>query len=160
LNCKNSQYVPTEKQFMKYREKETTYDITAMKTQTTVAVLLLAGLLVLAIITVPVVYTKKHKADRTESFTGGPMSAQDPDPKRLISDDPAGSPSSEGAIKGYAQGQKDYAKGTDQGFNAQPEGGHTSKYKNGFSEGYNLGHEDPQLKKNGQLSPDYLSKIK
>jgi hypothetical protein len=132
-----------------------------MKTQTTVAVLLLAGLLVLAAtITVPMAYAKKHNADRTQSFSGGPMSTQDPDSKRLISDDPAGSPSSEGAIKGYAEGQKDYAKGTDQGFNAQPEGGHTSKYKNGFSEGYNLGHEDPQLKKNGQLSPDYLSKIK
>src|SRR5437764_14426624 len=98
--------------------------------------LLLVGLLVLATITVPMAYAKKHNADRTESFSGRPMSTQDPDPKRLISDDPAGSPSSEGSIKGYAEGQKDYAKGIDQGFNAQPEGGHTKGYKQGFNEGY------------------------
>jgi hypothetical protein len=105
-------------------------------------------------------YAKKHNADRTESFSGGPMSEQHPDSKRLISDDPAGSPGDVGAIKGYAQGQKDYAKGIDKGFDAQPEGGHTKGFKQGFSGGYNLGHEDPQLKKNGQLSPDYLDKIK
>ena len=107
------------------------------------------------------VYAKKHNADRTESaFGGGPMSTQNPDSKRLINDDPAGSPGDVGTIQGYQQGKQDYAKGTDQGFNAQPEGGHTSKYKNGFSEGYNLGHEDAQLKKKGQLSADYLDKIK
>ena len=83
--------------------------------------LLLVGFLVLATMTVPMAYAKKHNADRTESFLGGSMSAQHPDPKRLISDDPAGSPSSEGAIKGYAEGQNDYAKDIDQGFDAQPE---------------------------------------
>jgi hypothetical protein len=59
------------------------------------------------------------------------LSEQHPDPKRLINDDPAGSPSSEGSIKGYAEGQKDYAKGIDKGFDAQPEGGHTTDYKKG-----------------------------
>src|SRR5207253_102981 len=63
-----------------------------------------------------------NKADRPESAFGGPMSAQNPDSKRLINDDPAGSPGDVGAIEGYAQGQKDYEKGIDQGFNAQPEG--------------------------------------
>jgi hypothetical protein len=128
--------------------KITTYNITAMKMQTTVAVLLLAGLLVLATITVPVAYAKKHNADRTESAFGGPMSAQHPDPKRLINDEPAGSPGDVGAIKGYAEGQKDYAKGIDKGFDAQPDGGHTPKFKQGFSESYNMGHEDAQLENN------------
>ena len=132
-----------------------------MKTQTTAVVLLLAGLLVLAAtITMPVAYAKKHNADRTESFLGGPMSAQHPDPKRLINDQPAGSPGDVGAIKGYAQGQKDFEKGIDQGFNAQPEGHHTAEFKQGYGENYNTGREDAQLKKNGQLSPDYLDKIK
>jgi hypothetical protein len=54
--------------------------------------LILVGLLVLATITVPMAYAKKHNADRAESFLGGSMSAQDPDPKRLINDQPAGSP--------------------------------------------------------------------
>ena len=132
-----------------------------MKTQTTVVVLLLAGLLVLAAtITMPVAYAKKHNADRTESFLGGPMSAQHPDPKRLINDQPAGSPGDVGTIRGYEQGQKDYAKCIDKGFDAQPEGGHTPDYKQGFNEDYQPGHEDAQLKKNGQLSADYLDKIK
>jgi hypothetical protein len=43
-----------------------------------------------------------NKADRTESAFGGPMSEQHPDRKRLIGDDPAGSPSGVGGIKGYA----------------------------------------------------------
>jgi hypothetical protein len=52
--------------------KITTYNITAMKMQTTVVVLLLTGLLVLAAtITMPVTYAKKHNVDRTEIFRVG-----------------------------------------------------------------------------------------
>ena len=100
-----------------------------------------------------------NKADRPESAFGGPMSAQNPDPKRLISDDPAGSPGDVGGRNGYAEGFAHYAKGIDKGFNAQPEGGHTAEYKRGFNENYQIGREDAQLKAHGQLSSDYLRKI-
>ena len=88
------------------------------------------------------VYAKK---DKVESM--GPT--QSPDPKRLISDDPAGSPGDVGGQEGYKSGLK--------GGPSEPEGHHSPEYKQQYKESNKMAKEDQQLKKNGQLSQDYLN---
>jgi hypothetical protein len=79
------------------------------------------------------------------------MSTQSPDPKRLIIDDPAGSPGDVGAKEGYRQGLK--------GGPFEPEGHHSPEYAQQYGEFNKIAKEDQQLKKNGQLSQDYLNSI-
>ena len=90
-----------------------------------------------------------NKADRPESAFGGPMSAQNPDPKRLISDDPSGSPGDVGGQHGYDTGRK--------GGSCDTKGHHTAEFSSSFNESCKMAKQDQELKKNGQLSQDYLN---
>jgi hypothetical protein len=103
--------------------------------------MVLVIILSITIPTIHVVYAKKHKVEST--------STQSPDPKRLISDDPAGSPGDVGAQEGYRQGLK--------GGSPEPEGHHSPEYTQQYKDFNKISKEDQQLKKNGQLSQDYLN---
>jgi hypothetical protein len=83
------------------------------------------------------VYAKK---DKVESM--GPT--QSPDPKRLISDDPAGSPGDVGGQHGYDTGRK--------GGSCDTKGHHTAEFSSSFNESCKMAKQDQELKKNGQLS--------
>jgi hypothetical protein len=103
--------------------------------------MILVIILSITIPTIHVVYAKKHKVEST--------STQSPDRKRLISDDPAGSPGDVGGQVGYKSGLK--------GGPSEPEGHHSPEYTQQYKEFNKIAKEDQQLKKNGQLSQDYLN---
>ena len=106
----------------------------------TIALLAVIGMMV-ATPTINV-YAKK---DKVESM--GPT--QSPDPKRLISDDPAGSPGDVGGQHGYDTGRK--------GGSCDTKGHHTAEFSSSFNESCKMAKQDQELKKNGQLSQDYLN---
>jgi hypothetical protein len=103
----------------------------------TIALLAVIGMMV-ATPTINV-YAKK---DKVESM--GPT--QSPDPKRLISDDPSGSPGDVGGQHGYDTGRK--------GGSCDTKGHHTVEFSSSFNESCKMAKQDQELKKNGQLSQD------
>jgi hypothetical protein len=84
---------------------------------------------------------RKNKVESTPT--------QSPDPKRLISDDPA-------ASSGDVDGQEGYKSGL-KGGPSEPEEHHSPEYTQQYKEFNKIAKEDQQLKKNGQLSQDYLN---
>jgi hypothetical protein len=69
--------------------------------------------------------------------------------KRLISDDPSGSPGDVGGQHGYDTGRK--------GGSCDTKGHHTAEFSSSFNESCKMAKQDQELKKNGQLSQDYLN---